>query len=172
MYKPILHIVCAFFIALTMSGCIGYIQGYPAECEINAPTTTVHDLKAGQNPEIPVVATKADFLKSWGKPDVVNVTSENIETWTYKRHEWCGSMPALLFLVPLVLPVCAVYERIEFEGDSSKLIHIRYIKDWGYVLIYGAKGSVPPKDTGCKLPRPVYKAVDSDKTKLNANAPH
>ncbi len=46
-------------------------------------------------------------------------------------------MLALLFLVPLVLPVCDVYEKIEFAGDSSKLIHRKYIKDWGMMIILG-----------------------------------
>lgn len=91
MCKPIQLIFYAFFIALTMSGCFyfGISSNSPGECKIEMPITPQFSVR-----------TRADFLKAWGKPNMIKATSDNLETWIYKKHLWYGFAIAFLILVP------------------------------------------------------------------------
>jgi hypothetical protein len=144
MLKLILNTFCIFLLASTMSGC-GLVVFYPDECIDETPTTSAHDLTWSR--EKPAVLTKTEFLKDWGRPDRIDVTSENMETWTYNRHLWCGIMPVFLLPVPLLLPVCDGFDRIEFQGDTAERMHIRRILSSGVVLPVVTSG-----DPKCRFP--------------------
>jgi hypothetical protein len=80
-------------------------------------------------------------------------TSENTERWIYKRHLWCGVMPGIIVLVPLILPVCDGFERIDFEGDYATRLDIRRIVEKGVIWTFGGPvigGEIHP--TACRFP--------------------
>jgi hypothetical protein len=172
MQKSILAVVFASFLTLTLSGCAGLMIAYPDECKNETPFTGVHDIfwkkpRPKQKvlgiviPEIPhpKISTKAEFLKEWGKPVKIIATSENEETWIYERHLWCGAVPIIFLLpVPLLLPVCDGFDRIEFQGNEAKRLHTRRILWAGIILL-------PPTplagDPVCRYPLPSYQGVDA-----------
>jgi hypothetical protein len=158
MFRPIQFIIFAFFILLTMSGCgfygaLGYL---PGECTIEPPTATFITSDSGGLQKIPpsFPTTKAEILKVLGKPDTINPTYDNAETWVYKKkHLWCGFIPAFLLPLPLLLPVCDGFEKIEFEGDIAKHMHIRRIVKTGvFGLLPGEMKVYHDTDRPCLLP--------------------
>jgi hypothetical protein len=164
MCRRILVLCCIFFVAITQSGCIGLIVNASAECKNETPFTGVHDIfwtKPRSKEASPKGSTKAEFLKDWGKPDEIISTSENEETWIYNRKLWCGVIPVFLLPVPLILPVCDGFDRIEFQGNEAKRLHTRHTVMAGLVLPYGPAGA----DPACRLPLPPNNGVDSDAAK-------
>ena len=158
---------CVFIVAITQSGCIGLIVNAPAECKNETPFTGVHDIfwtTPHSKEASPKGSTKAEFLKDWGKPDEVISASENEETWIYHRKLWCGVIPVLLLPVPLILPVCDGFDRIEFQGNEAMILHTRHIARPGYVSV-GPGGAQEWSDPACRFPLPLNNGVDSDAAK-------
>ena len=158
----ILVLGCVFLVGIMQSGCIGLIVNTPAECKNAIPFTGVHDIFVWTKPAPKKVTTKAEFLKDWGNPDEIISTSENEETWIYKRKLWCGVIPILMILpVPLILPVCDGFDRIEFHGNEAKNLHTRHIVSSGFY------NSSSGGDPACRFPLPPNNGVGSDATKLS-----
>lgn len=164
----ILVLCCVFIVALTQSGCIGLIVNATAECKNETPFIGVHDIFIWTPPiseEVsPKGSTKAEFLKDWGEPDEIISTSENEGTWIYNRKLWCGVIPVFLLPVPLILPVCDGFDRIEFQGNEAKRLHTRHIAMAGFVIIAGP-GAATGSDPACRFPLSPNNGVDSDATK-------
>jgi len=160
MCRRILVPCCLFFAAITQSGCVGLIVNTPEECKNAIPFTGVHDIFVWTKPSPQKVTTKAEFVKDWGKPDEIISASENEDTWIYKRKLWCGVMPVFLLPVPLLLPMCDGFDRIEFQGDEAKRLHTRHIGMAGFVLPVTA-GS----DPACRFPLHPKTSVASDVAK-------
>lgn len=157
----ILVLWCVFLAAITQSGCFGLMVMTTAECKTETPFTGVYDLFWTS----PIGSTKAEFLKDWGKPDEIISTSENEETWIYNRKRWCGVMPVLLLPVPLILPVCDGFDRIEFQGNETKRLHTkRQVWGGGYIAPWFDVW----KPFVCRFPPPPKNGVDSDATKPTA----
>jgi len=179
MFRRLFFLSCVIFIALTQSGCIGLIVNKTGECKNETPSTHIHDIFWGPPPQFklslfsdhvvpkvqtPKRSTKAEFLKDWGKPDEIISTSENAETWIYKRKLWCGAIPIFLILpIPLILPVCDGFDRIEFKENEAVRLHTRSI-------VYSGIGPTGPwgSDPDCRFPLPSNNDVDSDTGKPNA----
>jgi hypothetical protein len=158
----ILVLCCVFIVAITQSGCIGLIVNVPAECKNETPLTDIHDIfwtKPQSKEASPKGSTKAEFLKDWGKPDEIISVSDNEETWIYNRKLWCGVIPVFLLPVPLILPVCDGFDRIEFQGNEAKSLHTRHTVTGG--LVFPVAGGDPT----CRLPLPPNNGVDSDAAK-------
>ena len=164
MCKPILMIFIVTFLALMQWGCFGVLVYYPGECKNETPTIIARDFKGWrEKPPPSSIYTKADFLKSWGKPDMINSTSENTETWIYKRRLWCGVIPSYFIAVPLMLPVCDGFERIDFEGDYANRLDIRRTLMKGTLLTLRG-GVFWTRDPACRHSLPDNDA-DHDTTK-------
>ena len=144
----ILFLCCIVFATITQSGCIGLIVNTPAECKNAIPFTGVHDIFVWSTPSPQKVTTNAEFLKDWGEPDEIIPTSENEATWIYKRKLWCGVMPVFLLPVPLLLPMCDGFDRIEFQGNEAKRLHTRHIGMAGFVIMAGGGGTGGGKAPG------------------------
>ena len=162
MCRRILVLCCIFFATITQSGCIGLMVNTTAECKNESPRIDIHDFNWSKLDQR--VPTKELFLNYWGKPDEIISTSENEETWIYNRKLWCGVMPAFFLLVPLILPVCDGFDRLEFHGTEAKNLHTKHIVMSG--LLVGAGGAmVGGIGPTCRLPLPPNNGVDSDATK-------
>ena len=162
MCRRILVLGCVFLVAIMQSGCIGLMVAAPAECKNAIPFTGVHDIFVWTKPSPKKVTTKAEFLKDWGKPDEMISTSENEDTWIYKRKLWCGVIPAYLLPAPLLLPMCDGFDRIEFQGNEAKRLHTRHTAMAGFVIglvLYGGA------DPACRFPLPPNNGIDSDTAK-------
>ena len=155
----ILVLGCVFLVAMTLSGCIGLIVASTADCENETPITGIHDIFLINSPA--KGSTKAEFLKDWGKPDEIISTSENEETWIYKRKLWCGAIPVFMLPVPLLLPMCDGFDRIEFQGNETKSLHTRHTVLAGLVIGAGG-GAAGGADPACRHPLPPNNGVDSD----------
>ncbi len=159
----------AFFIVLTTSGCsaLGLFTALPAECENETPTTLARisyiEWQKKFSPD--THPTKADFLKAWGKPDMITATSDNSEIWIYKRHLWCGGF---FIIVPIGLPVCDGFERVEFQGDNAKRMHIRRTVIHG--LMFGGNYTGSLNEPDCWYPLPANNEADSEVEKSHAHA--
>ena len=151
---------CVFLVAITQAGCIGLIVNTSEECKDAIPFTGVHDIFVWTKPSPENVTTKAEFLKDWGKPDEIISTSENEDTWIYKKKLWCGVVPVFLLPVPLLLPMCDGFDRIEFQGNEAKRLHTRHIGMAGLVLIAGGGGTAG-SDPACRFPQPPNNGGDS-----------
>ena len=72
-------------------------------------------------------------------------------------------IPVLFLPVPLILPLCDGFDRIEFQGNETKSLHTRHTVLAGLVLAPGsATGGTDP---ACRFPPPPNKGVDSDAAK-------
>ena len=132
------HAAYALISAL-LSGC-GMMVVYPSENTNGNPTTrhtatsdfwklrTTKWFSEGKR-------DKSGFATDWGSPDEIVNKNENNEEWVYQRKLWCGVVPVVYFLaVPLVLPVCDGFDRVEFEGDQAIFLKSRRSKMAGCVL--------------------------------------
>ena len=114
------------------------------------------------------MATKEAFLKDWGKPDEIISSSESVETWIYNRKLWCGVLPVLILPVPLILPVCDGFDRIEFKDNVATRLHTRRIVVGGGILLLtpsGPGGGASANEPVCLFPLPPNNGVDSDTAK-------
>ena len=154
----ILVLGCVFLIAVMQSGCIGLIASVTGECKNETPSLPTHPY----NKVTKVI--KEEFLKDWGTPDEIISTSENKETWIYNRKLWCGVIPIVVLPVPLVLPVCNGFDRIEFHGNEAKNLHTRHVVPKGFLVVLIKDGWVF-NDPACRHPLPPSNGLDSDATK-------
>lgn len=162
--KLIPTIISIIFMAITFSGCVGLVVNIPAECNNETPFTNIHDIDWSKSSLMNQnVSTKEEFLKDWGKPDQIVTISENEETWIYKRHLWCGAVPFFVLPVPLLLPVCDGFDRIEFEGNEAKRLRTRHIVLRGVVFPFvgSAFEGSPQTYPACRLPLPLNDGSDS-----------
>ena len=143
---------------LTLSWCAGLFIVRPGECSNEFPATSTHDIFLPIKEPIKC-STKAEFLKDWGKPDIIDSKYENTETWIYKRHLWCGVMPNFILPVPLLLPVCDGFDRIEFLGNESKRLHTRRTLLSGFLLLPPGPAGI---DSACRYQIPPYHCMDSN----------
>lgn len=158
MQKTILAIVCVFFLTSTLSGC-GLFIAIPSECTNEFPTTSARNVFLWD--KYPSKrSTKEEFIKEWGTPTKILSTSENKETgyyetrlspsenretWVYERSLWCGFGPIIFFVpIPLLLPVCDGFDRIEFQGNEAKNLYIRRIRSVGGVIFPPIAGGADP----------------------------
>ena len=132
------HAAYALISAL-LSGC-GAMVVYPSENTNGNPTTGhtatrefwIHSTKKFL-PE--GKQDKSGFMADWGSPDEIVKTNESGEEWVYQKKLWCGVVPVVYFLpVPLVLPVCNGFDRVEFEGDRAIFLKSRRSKMAGCVF--------------------------------------
>ena len=161
----ILVLGCVFFVAIMQSGCAGLLVNTTAECKNETPFIGVHDI-FNTKPAPQRGSIKAEFLKDWGNPDEIISTSENEATWIYNRKLWCGVIPVLLLPVPLILPVCDGFDRIEFQGNEATNLHTRHIVTDG--ILIGAGPFIPSmgrNEPACRSPLPPNNGIDSDVTK-------
>jgi hypothetical protein len=164
MYRRIRVLCLILFVAVAQSGC-GLILTIPRECKNETPFTGIHDffLKTPRperrilNIVIPAIphpgmSTKTDFLKDWGEPDEIISTSEDLQTWVYNKKLWCGVIPVLILPVPLILPVCDGFDRIDFKGSVATCLHTRSITYSGIIIFFSAgSGWAEP---ACRIPLP------------------
>lgn len=169
MNRRILVICCVLFAVLTLSGCIGMIVNSPEECTNQTPFTGYHDIFWKPPPpkkeaiglvfeRSPKASSKSEFLKDWGNPDEIISTSEKLETWIYHRKLWCGIIPVLILPVPLILPVCDGFDRIEFKENKAIRLHARSIVWKGGILFVLYPIGGPPLiggevgESACRFP--------------------
>jgi hypothetical protein len=147
----LLRFVCSVFLVLGTAGC-GIAFVYPGECRNEAPTPDARNYfgVADDGSAQPPWPTKSVFLKAWGQPDRIERVSDGCETWVYEKNLWCGVVPIFILPVPLVLPVCDGFDRIEFRGDTARLLHTRRILMAGGIFPGG--GGVDP---ACRNPIPI-----------------
>lgn len=141
MFKRMLIVCGTILIATAQSGCFGLYVHLPKECENEIPRTDIHDifwLRTSSHK----TSSKEEFLKEWGKPDEIIANSPNDETWIYRRKLWCGATPVFMLPLPLLLPVCDGFDRIEFKGSESTRLHTRRMVTDGGALPFGG-GSDP-----------------------------
>ncbi|MFZ2950966.1 MAG: hypothetical protein WA003_15940 [Desulfuromonadaceae bacterium] len=162
MFKRILAIICVTTLASTLSGCIGLHVFAPMECKNESPTTTIN--WSSQSNSLPQAGSnKTDFLKYRGKPDEIISVSDNEEIWVYKKTLWCGIMPIFILPVPLVLPLCDGFDRIEFRGNEGVRLHTRRIVDRGFVIGPDTGGVWNESNTPvCIHPLPPNNGLDPD----------
>jgi transposase InsO family protein len=60
--------------------------------------------------------------------------------WYNHRGQISGVMPVFLLPVPLLLPMCDGFDRIEFQGNEAKRLHTSHIAMAGFVLMAGGSG--------------------------------
>jgi len=170
--RRVVGIGCISVAALTVSGCAGLLVNAPQECESETPYPGVHDrnlFKVDRRkfsetasevfdtfgllaPE-PRCATKDEFLKEWGKPDKIITTSGTEETWIYEKHLWCGVCPVFLLPLPLVLPVCDGFDKIEFKDGAATRLHTRRNSITGLLIFFypfAGAAAVPVKEDACR----------------------
>jgi len=138
MIALIYKLVCAVALTGIMTGCIGAGVAKPGKCVFDSPTVGMFD-----NPTYNIIrsfnkhkatgSSKNDFLREWGKPDKVQY-AENIETWIYKRNNWCGFIPCFVICVPLILPVCDGVDELTFIGDNATLLESKKTFFYGFIL--------------------------------------
>jgi hypothetical protein len=171
-WRRILGLSFAVVAALTLSGCVGLLVNTPEECPSETPYPGVHDLnlfkadgrnlprpvagvfnKLGMLLSVPNTATKAEFAKEWGEPDKIINRSATEETWIYEKHIWCGVCPVFLLPLPLVLPVCDGFDKVEFKDDVAMRLHTRRNTVGGFIIFFypfaGAAGA-PVKEEPCR----------------------
>jgi hypothetical protein len=161
MLNSTLPIVSIALLTLALSGC-GFFLALPSECRNELPTIEARNVLWWDWKNPPKPSTKEDFLKEWGPPKSILSTSENKETgfyetrlspstenretWVYERRLWCGFGPIFAVVpIPLLLSVCDGFERIEFQGNEAKNLHIRRIRTGGGIIIpYYLHGASDP----------------------------
>jgi hypothetical protein len=72
----------------------------------------------------------------------------------------CGVIPAFVIAVPVPLPVCDGFERIEFEDDHAMCLHRRRIVRFGFIGTIG--GGTSFNDPVCRHPLPSNNCVASE----------
>lgn len=163
MIKLLFTFICALFMILSLSGCLGLVFATPSECKNETPLTDINDIFFSQpsfqdnfsrvfrnKPSAPPkVSTKAEFLRDWGKPNEIISTSDNEEIWIYKNDLWCGVIPVVILPVPLILPVCDGFNHVVFQDNKAKRLHTKRITLDG-IIFPGGGG----KNPDCKLPLP------------------
>ncbi len=148
MLRSVCIIGCVIFLAAMMTGCFGYVSIMPAVCNNETPSTDVRVVEEQGKPPSPR-PQKADFLELWGEPNLIEKKSANTEVWTYKRNLWCGGIPVFFIPVPLLLPVCDGYEKIEFRNNVATSLQTRKIVKRGAIV---GMGPLYENEQACRYP--------------------
>lgn len=153
-------ISCLFaVIMLTQTGCAGLAVLYPAECTNESPVTTIHNIfwkGPGRDSPPPAPSTKAEFRTEWGEPVEIYSLTEDRELWVYTKNLWCGAIPVFILPVPLILPMCDGFDRIEFQGETATRLHTRHTVSAGLVIGLVMGGG---SDPACRYPLPAIPAA-------------
>jgi hypothetical protein len=166
MIKPTLYLFAITLLSSLVSGCVGYVHVTPTECSADLPIVDYiyeKDKWGPINRNIMTSTTlpdKDDFIKEWGEPDETIKVSDDETTLVYKRKIWCGSVPAYIIPVPLVLPTCDGFDRITFKGDTATHIHFKRSDSSGIMFPIGAEGSRACPHTYTKITVPTYSKGD------------
>lgn len=133
-------------VCLFMTGCFGVLVSQPVECDFDYPlsdyTYTKKEVGRCEGAEV-IYFNKDDFLKWWGKPDEVINKPDNKEVWIYNKSDHdCGVVPAVGIPIPIVAPVCEVFDEITFEDDLAVHVHFKRVIDAGFVLGFGYRGPI------------------------------
>lgn len=170
-------VIYLFLLVSSLSGCSGILIYTPYDCpKISTPNIDQKTLREWyrdnnqpDNSGEDRICTKSEFLKDWGKPDSIESTADNSETWTYKRGRWCGTLLGVGILVPLMLPSCDGYEYIEFVGEEAQNIRSRSLEQCGFLTV-GNAGLL----YGCKplCDHPYFPLDCGDSIELEKNALH
>lgn len=155
MDSRLLRCVCVVSFILATAGC-GMVVLTPGECRNEAPTLDARKFfptsSAIQSTQ-PPWPTKSMFSRAWGRPDRIEWAAEDCEIWVYDEKLWCGVVPIFVLPVPLVFPACDGFDRVEFRGDTARVLHIRRIVTAGF---FGAPGGgAVGADPACRNPIPV-----------------
>jgi hypothetical protein len=140
MYRRILILCCCVLcVALTQAGCFGVIVMSPQDCDRSADSTSLPGA-------INTPTTKKEVREYWGKPDEIITVSENEEAWIYSKKDlWCGVIPVFILPVPITLPLCNGFDRIEFRGNEAARLHSKEEYGFGFffgITPYGPGGAV------------------------------
>ena len=184
MLKSTLSIVSIALLTLALSGC-GIFLALPSECRNEFPTTEARNVLFWDSKNPPKSSTKEDFLKEWGPPKSIlstsenketgfyetrlSPTTENRETWVYESRLWCGFGPIILVPIPLLLPVCDGFERIEFQGNDAKNLHIRRILSMGGIIFPLGAGGLDPV---CRYNIPIDIGMDRKQLAKHMGKPY
>lgn len=185
MLNSTLPVVSIALLTLALSGC-GFFLALPSECRNELPTIEARNVLFWDSKNPPKPSTKEDFLKEWGPPKSILSTSENKETgfyetqlspsaenretWVYERRLWCGFGPIFVIVpIPLLIPVCDGFERIEFQGNEAKNLHIRRIRAGGIILFPGAADGSDPV---CRYNIPIDIGMDRKQVVEQIGKPH
>jgi hypothetical protein len=117
-----------------LSGCIALFVNSPGDCVYELPYTSGLNPYWEQMGPTSKASTKEEFLQERGKPDKIIFSSNNEETWVYTRKVWCGVIPVLILPIPLVLPVCDGFDRINFKDNVAKQLYTKQLVSRGYVF--------------------------------------
>ena len=126
--QAILRFLSSTALGISCAGCFGFLVDKPMTTNIQNPvpreaqfiTSGKRDRWACQPArDVPVPLTKDGFLAVWGAPKE-KMTTPKGETWIYAEEgRWCGLWIAFFVPVPLLLPVCETFDRVDFEGELA-----------------------------------------------------
>lgn len=140
----------AVFLSVVMTGCFfGYVSVMPVACDKETLPSGAR-VAEGQRMLPSAGPQKTDFLELWGKPDLIEQTSATTETWTYKRKQWCGGIPAFFLPIPLLLPVCDSHKIIEFRDNAATGLQVTETAERGVMVTLG--GPFHLTETACQYP--------------------
>lgn len=141
--QAILRFLSSTALGISCAGCFGFLVDKPMTTDIQNPaprnaafvTSAKQDRWACQSAQDPPApSTKDRFLVAWGAPRE-KVTTSKGETWIYEEQgRWCGLWIAFFVPIPVLLPVCETFDRVDFEGDLAVRSESRRPQGFGVVL--------------------------------------
>ena len=114
-------------LATACAGCVGLSIDLPRTQEIQNPVPLKVKKAFGGDSDFERWAcqpdtgpsTRNNFLLAWGAPSEKVATTKG-ETWIYAESgRWCGLWIFAILPVPLVLPVCETFDKVDFEGEVA-----------------------------------------------------
>ena len=116
-------------VIITSPGCVGVALTTPTEVQIKNPSPYQAGWWLSQQHrwtcELPAPLTKSEFAANWGEPKNKSV-ADGADTWLYEEAgRWCGAWVWVIVPVPLLMPVCSTYDRVEFKDDRAVLVRSR-----------------------------------------------
>jgi hypothetical protein len=68
----------------------------------------------------------------------------------YTTKETSGVVPVLMLPVPIILPVCNGFDRIEFRGNEATSLHSKDGSGYGFAgMLMGGAGALGPEKCSC-----------------------
>ena len=141
--QVILRFLSGTALAISCAGCFGFLVDKPMTADIRNPSphkwafmTSGKQDRWACHPvqDLPAPVAKARFLEEWGTPRE-KMTTPKGETWIYAEEgRWCGLWIAYFVPIPLLLPVCETFDRVDFEGDLAVRSESRRPQGFGVVL--------------------------------------
>ena len=118
------------------AGCLGYATDMPSTVEVENPLPRVAENSDSSSEVSDRWACQSEtgafeplsknyFLNVWGEPKD-KLTTETGETWIYEESgRWCGLWLGYIVPIPLVLPVCKTFDKVNFEEGVAVSSHSR-----------------------------------------------